>query len=89
MPRIYSSVSDPIDFCRDCFPSEDEAEEKYGNVGDGPDGRGNCFSYDDMHPDYGGEAYHCEDCNKILTDEDNDAADSSAPNARARQTGRR
>jgi hypothetical protein len=37
--RIYTSCSDPIDFCKGCAPDEDEAIERYGNVGDGPDGR--------------------------------------------------
>lgn len=39
--RIYTSCSDPIDFCKHCFPDADEAEERYGDVGEGPDGRGN------------------------------------------------
>lgn len=57
MPRIYTSQSDPLDFCLACFPSEDEAREQYGNLGDGPDGRGNCFSYEEgAHPDLVGGA---------------------------------
>ncbi|ARQ95242.1 hypothetical protein [Bradyrhizobium phage BDU-MI-1] len=70
MPRIYSSCSDPIDFCKKCFPHEDEAIDQFGDVGDGPDGRGNCFDYDSDHPPYGGEGYTCEECGKELTDED-------------------
>lgn len=50
MPRIYTSASDPIDFCQACFPTEEEALRMYGNVGDGPDDRGNCFSYNEEHP---------------------------------------
>lgn len=68
--RIYTSCSDPIDFCGNCAPDSDEAEERYGNLGDGPDGRGNCFGYDDDHPPYEGEGYRCHDCGKELTDED-------------------
>ena len=71
MPRIYTSTSDPIDFCRRCFPSEQNAEKKYGNMGDGPDGRGNCFAYDAEHPDYEGEDYQCEKCKKSLDGIDN------------------
>ncbi|MGJ4945149.1 hypothetical protein ACQR1W_31630 [Bradyrhizobium sp. HKCCYLS1011] len=68
--RIYTSCSDPIDFCKRCAPDEDEAQERYGNLGDGPDGRGNCFGYDDDHPPYGGENYTCAECGEELTDED-------------------
>ncbi len=34
MPRIFTSASDPIDFCSKCFP----------------DNRGDCFGYDHIHP---------------------------------------
>jgi hypothetical protein len=80
MPRIYSSCSDPIDFCRDCFPDEDEAERLYGleAAGEGPDGRGDCFGYDAEHPDYAGEDYHCETCRERLTEADNDADQKSS-----------
>lgn len=65
MPRIYTSESDPIDFCIKCFPkSEDIAFEKYEN-------RGNCFCYDDDHPDYKDTDYKSETCNKKLTQKDN------------------
>lgn len=70
MPRIYTSTSDPIDFCRDCFPGEPEAVELFGSVGDGPDGRGNCFDYNADHPPYQGEGYDCERCRKPLTARD-------------------
>lgn len=74
MPRIYDSASDPIDFCEACFPSEEEAEERFGNVaitGEGPDDRGNCFAYEAEHPEYSDCDYECEDCGIHLTDEDN------------------
>jgi hypothetical protein len=67
MARIYTSQSDPLDFCRKCFPSEAVAEKKYGALGDGPDDRGNCFSYDEMHPPYGDEDCCCHNCKKPLT----------------------
>ena len=71
MPRIYTSASDPLDFCQRCFPkTEAVAMKRYGNVGDGPDGRGNCFGYDDDHPPYDGEDYRCESCNRKLTAKD-------------------
>lgn len=70
MPRIYSSASDPLDFHVACFPTEDEAEELYGNVGDGPDDRGNCFSYDSEHPDYEEMGYRCQACHEPLTSDD-------------------
>lgn len=65
--RIYTGWNDALDFCKSCFPSEAEARKRY-NHGTGPDGRGNCFGYDDMHPDYDGEGYRCEKCGKMLTD---------------------
>lgn len=72
MPRIYTSQSDPIDFCIKHFPrTEALAFELYGHLGDGPDGRGNCFSYDDDHPDYyEDDMYHCEVCDCQLGDQD-------------------
>ena len=69
--RIYTSESNPIDFCRDCFPSQEEAIELYGNMGDGSDGRGNCFSYDEEHPPYEETDYKCETCKCLLTEADN------------------
>lgn len=71
MPRIYTSVNDPLDFCRKCFPAEDKAYLLYGNDGDGSDGRGNCFSYNDDHPDYDECDYKCEKCNAQLISVDN------------------
>jgi hypothetical protein len=68
--RIYTSCSDPIDFCKGCAPDEDEAQELFGNGGDGPDGRGNCFDYDCEHPPYDGEGYTCHECGEELTDGD-------------------
>ena len=73
MPRIYTSRSEPIDYCQDCFPHEAKAEEAFGDIGDGPDGRGNCFAYDAEHPDYEGDPfYKCETCGRQLTAADND-----------------
>ena len=63
--RIYASDNDPIDFCKGCFPSEEEAIEEYGNIGNGPDDRGNCFDYDSYHPPYDAE-YCCAGCGKTL-----------------------
>jgi hypothetical protein len=71
MPRIYTSESDPLDFCRLCFPTKAEAIKEYGNLGDGPDTRGNCFSYKEDHPDYEEEQEYCHVCNKPLTSKDN------------------
>jgi hypothetical protein len=71
MPRIYTSENDPLDFCHHCFPSEDRAREQYGDVGNGPNGRGNCFEYDADHPGYAGTGYTCADCGKPLGDRDN------------------
>jgi hypothetical protein len=74
MPRIYSSCSDPIDFCKHCFPDEKTAEALYGNVaitGEGPDDRGNCFGYEADHPPYEDTDYDCELCRKPLKEKDN------------------
>lgn len=73
MPRIYSSVSDPIDFCQRCFPGEETGKRRYGDVGDGPDGRGNCFEWNADHPPYEGEEYTCEKCGRLLGENDNEA----------------
>lgn len=65
--RIYKSNNDPIDFCVDCMPDEVEAYQRFGNVGDGPDSRGNCYTYDADHPPYDdGVDYYCYDCGKLL-----------------------
>ncbi len=75
MPRVYTRQSDPIDFCKSCMPDEEEAIEEFDTKlachGDGPDGRGNCFGWMAEHPPYEGEDYHCEECRKLLTEEDN------------------
>lgn len=71
MPRIYDSRSEPHDFCRRCYPdSEREAFIIYGHLGDGPDGRGNCFGYDAEHPPYFDTDYRCELCEERLQPED-------------------
>ena len=62
-----------LDFCRSCFPKdEDKAFEWYGQDGDGPDDRGNCFGYDEHHPDYeeSDSPYECHACGKTLPNED-------------------
>jgi hypothetical protein len=69
--RVYTSESNPIDFCCDCFPTEQEALIKFGDLGDGPDDRGNCFSYNEDHPPYEETDYTCETCGKKLTEKDN------------------
>lgn len=74
MPRIYNSASDPLDFCNECFPDQDDAEELYGNediTGEGPDNRGNCYGYAEDHPDYDDTDYKCETCNCELHSIDN------------------
>jgi hypothetical protein len=72
MPRIYDGYNDPHDFCRRHFPSEQEAQRRFG-AGTGPDNRGNCFTYDAEHPDYENENYHCDHkgCGKLLSADDN------------------
>lgn len=71
MPRVYNSCSEPIDFCRVHFPrTEAIAFAKYGNLGDGPDERGNCFDYDADHPPYEETDYTCEVCHRMLTARD-------------------
>lgn len=70
MPRIRTSANDPLDFCQNCFPDEGWAIEEYGDVGNGPDDRGNCFVYDDDHPPYENEDYKCCKCGEQLTEYD-------------------
>jgi hypothetical protein len=66
MPRVYDSTSSPIDFCQDCFPDEKDAWKQYGNVGFGPDRRGNCYGYDTCHPAYEDTDYTCHTCGAPL-----------------------
>lgn len=73
MPRIYRSDDEPLDFCKNCFPNEADAEEEYGDVekwGEGPDKRGNCFGYNSAHPPYVETDYRCETCNRLLVARD-------------------
>lgn len=70
MPRIYTSANNPLDFCLDCFPTEIEAREEFGNVGEGPDDRGDCFAHEAGHPPYKGEGYDCAGCGTRLTEKD-------------------
>ena len=63
--RIRNSRNDPFDFCADCAPPLAEAEERFADVGEGPDGRKNCFVYDDEHPPYEDgpvDMYSCYEC---------------------------
>lgn len=52
MPRIIDSTSDPMDFCKKCFPSKAVAKAKYADIGHGQDDRGNCFAHNADHPPY-------------------------------------
>jgi len=72
MPRIYTSASDPVDFCRECFPDLEDAQETYGleAEGEGPDDRGDCFAYEAEHPPYDECDYDCEICGERLGDDD-------------------
>ena len=72
MSRICDSTSAPRDYCLKCLPDEDDAFEEMGNLGDGPDGRGNCFEYEPEHPPYeDDEHYHCYKCHARLAERDN------------------
>jgi hypothetical protein len=72
MPRIYTSCNDPIDFCIKHFPkTEADGMKRFGHDGDGPDGRGNCFSYDASHPPYEDSDYTCYICRCPLKKADN------------------
>ena len=70
MPRIYASNNDPYDFCQRHFPTEATAREDFGNRGNGPDDRGNCFEYDASHPSYYNDDYKCCECGAPLGDAD-------------------
>jgi len=71
MPRIQDSRADMHDFCLRCMPSGEGGRAEFGDLGDGPDGRGNCYNFDVEHPDYHGEGYRCEKCGKTLGKRDN------------------
>ena len=71
MPRVYDSQSNPVDYCKRCFPATEAVAFKlHGHSGDGPDGRGNCFGYDAEHPEYDDTDYVCERCGRKLTGRD-------------------
>ena len=69
MPRIYTN--NPYDFCKRCFPTHSKTEQQYSSVGEGPDGRGNCYDYGADHHCYSGENYRCCVCKKPLKEDDN------------------
>lgn len=72
MPRIIDSESNCHDFCQVCMPDEQDAERLFARGSDGPDGRGNCFGYDEtLHPDYEEDDFECETCGCKLTAKDN------------------
>lgn len=64
--RIYTSKGEPLDFCLSCVPSEEEAIKEHGDLGNGPDDRGNCFDFDSDHPPYDECDYSCHTCNEKL-----------------------
>jgi len=68
MPRIYDSESNPVDYCRRCFPKTEAKAYAIHGGGEGPDDRGDCFAYDAEHPDYADDPdmYRCYVCNKEL-----------------------
>lgn len=68
--RVYTSANDPLDFCKRCTPTQIQALARYGSIGDGPNARGNCFAYDEDHPDYLDSGYRCEHCKRELADDD-------------------
>lgn len=75
MPRIYNAANDPLDFCKRCFPGEKTAVKRYANgakIGDGPDGRGNCYDYNSDHPPYEDTDYTCITCKRKLGENDNE-----------------
>ena len=53
------------------MPTKVVAVRRYGKLGDGPDGRGNCFGYDASHPEYVEAGYSCDKCGKVLRTADN------------------
>lgn len=71
MPRIYTVSFEPLDFCVDCFPTEEEARRQFGDDGRGPDGRGSGYCYNAHHPDYDGLGYTCHRCGADLCEVDN------------------
>jgi hypothetical protein len=70
MPRVYTSENDALDFCSRHMPGEAKARVLFGNKGDGPDGRGNCFEHGAEHPPYDDEMYRCHTCGCRLGDKD-------------------
>lgn len=68
MPRIYDSESNPVDYCRRCFPKTEAKAYAIHGGGEGPDGRGDCFGYDCEHPPYSDypDEYECYKCGMSL-----------------------
>jgi hypothetical protein len=45
-------------------------KRRYGNIGNGPDGRGNCFDYDCEAPPVDlSDGYECETCGRPITNQ--------------------
>lgn len=58
MPRIYNKENEPLDYCKDCFPSNCSPHE----------------DHDADHPDYeSDDIYFCEECHTKLLSIDNHA----------------
>ena len=68
MHRIYDSAGNPHDFCILCFPTEADAVQRFADIGDGPDGRGNCFDYNCEAPPVDlSDGYECDHCGRPVT----------------------
>lgn len=73
MPRLYNSANEPMDFCRVCWEDDEQwMRDEYNTEGEeGPDKRGDCWSFNCDHPFYSDTDYRCESCDRRLSDDDN------------------
>ena len=85
MPRIYDKNNNPLDYCLDCFPDEEQFRTDEGcrddkrdvgkcrfcNLGHSSTEKSCHYSYNADHPPYEDTNYDCMECDCELTSEDN------------------
>jgi len=68
MARIFNSEGNPIDYCNQCHPNDEEAKAEHAHGRMHPDTGENEFDCQSTsaHPWYEDEEYNCHECGKSL-----------------------